>query len=307
MQEKFNWKNGIGIFLNLIIGVNFLFSAYAKLPSIEVFGWTIAESTPFNWTIAEWLARLIIGLEIFLGIIFLLQLFIKRIAIPFSALLLGLFSLYLLYILSAYGNEPNCGCYGEMFPLSTKESLVKNAVLFVLVLLAWKFSFEIKFKFHKWVAFLLFIGSFILPFFLSPPASIILFNKEKIDNEIVPMHLISDSTNYEPNSKKILAMVSPTCKYCKKAAKRMGIIKKRNPQVPFQLVMGGHRDHLPEFLKETHAENIPMVFLDSFDNFKLMNARNGVPTIKWVKDSTVVKTSSYFSLNENEILEWLKK
>lgn len=297
----------IGIILNLIIGVNFLFSAYAKLPSIEVFGWTIAESTPFNWTIAEWLARLIIGLEIFLGVIFVLQLFVKKIAIPSSALLLGVFSLYLVYILSVYGNEPNCGCYGEMLPLSTTESLIKNAVLFVLVLLAFKFSFELKFRFYKWLGLLFLAGSFTLPIFLSPPSSIIIFNKDTVKNEVVPMHIISGKNNYEPSRKKILAMVSPTCKYCKKAAKRMGIIKKRNPQVPLQLVMGGHRDHLPTFLEETRADNIPLVFLDSFEDFKLMNARNGVPTIKWVEDSTVVKTSTYFSLNENEILEWLKK
>ncbi len=301
------WKKVLGIILNLFLGINFLLSAYAKLPSIEVFGWTIAESTPFNWTISEWLARLVIGLEIFLGILFIFQLLIKKIAIPLSTALIVFFSLYLIYILSAYGNEPNCGCYGEMIPLSTTESLIKNGFILILLFVTWLFRFEFRFRFHKLVALILCIGAFALPIYLSPPTSIVIFDKDEIENEIVPLHLISSDKNYLNDKKKIVAMISPTCKYCKKAAKRMGIIKSRHPEVPFLFVMSGHRDHLQDFLDQTRADNIPLVFMDSMDQFMLVNNRPGVPTIKWLEDSTVVKTSSYFSLSENEILDWIKK
>ena len=306
MQQSISWKKIAGFVINLILGVNFLLSAYAKLPTIEVFGWTIAESTPVNWTIAEWMARIILSTEIFLGLLFVSQLLIRKVAIPFSTLLLGVFTLYLFYILSVYGNEPNCGCYGEMIPLSTTESIIKNFILLALIFVAYIFMFQIKFRFYKLLVVLLLALAIIPPFYFSPPASIVIFNKQKVEKEIVPLHLISQDKNYVMGQKKILAMVSPTCKYCKKAAKRMGIIKKRNPAVPFQLVMSGHRDHLQEFLEETRANNIPLVFLDSFEDFKLMNNRNGVPTIKWIKDSSVVNTSTYYSLNENEILNWLE-
>ncbi len=297
----------IGIFLNLLIGINFLLSAYAKIPSIEVFGWTIAESTPFNWTIAEWLARLIIGLELFLGVLFILQFFIRKVAIPLSALLLIVFSVYLAYVLSVYGNEANCGCYGEMIPLTTKESLLKNGVILMLIFISSKFLFQIKFRFQKWITLLLLAVSFGFPFYFSPPASITIFDKKEIKNKNFPIHLISKDPNYVVAKKKIVAMVSPTCKYCKKAAKRMSIIKKRNPEIPFQFVMAGHRDHLAAFLEETRSDNIPLVFMDSVADFQKLNGRNGVPTIKWIEDSTVVNTSTYFSLSENEILDWLKE
>jgi hypothetical protein len=307
MKPKIYSKNVIGIILNAIIGINFLFSAYAKIPSMEVFGWTIAESTFFNWTLSEWLARLIIGLELFLGLIFILQIFIKRIAIPFSAILLVLFSLYLSYILFAYGNEANCGCYGEMIPLSTKESLIKNGIILVLLFLANRFAFQINFTFQWWILLLLAALSFGFPFYADPPASIILFNKQEVKTKNFPVHLIADSTEYLDASKKIIALVSPTCKYCKKAAKRMGIMKKRFPELPFQLVMTGHRDHITAFLEETRSQNIPLIFIDSVALFQQMNARNGVPTIKWIEDSTVIKRSTYYSLNEKEVLEWLKE
>jgi uncharacterized membrane protein YphA (DoxX/SURF4 family) len=300
-------KTAIAILLNLILGANFLLSAYSKLPSIEVFGWTIAESTPFNWTVSEWLARLVIGLEFFLGIVFILQLFTKKIAVPFSIFLILFFSAYLIYILSAYGNESNCGCYGEMIPLSTKESLYKNGVILLLLLLAVKFSYEIKFKFNKIAALLFAALAFGLPFYFSPPASITIFTEKKIENEIVPLGLIQEDENFFEGKKKIIATVSPTCKYCKKAAKRMGILKKRNPEIPFLLVMAGHKDHLNEFYEVTRAKNIPLIFMDSLQDFKRINARSGVPTIKWLEDISVIKTSTYFSLSENEILDWLKK
>ncbi len=307
MKKKISWKAIIGIILNLVIGANFLISAYAKIPSIEVFGWTIAESTPFNWTVAEWLARIVIGLEIFLGLLFVFQLFIKKLALPLASFLLVFFSVYLIYVLSVYGNEANCGCYGEMIPLSTKESLLKNGLILLLLFIARLFLFEIKFKFHKLVSLLFAIIGFGLPFYFSPPASAIIFSQKEIKNKNFPMRLISDSTNYVTSPKKIIAMVSPTCKYCKKAARRMSIIKKRNPEIPFQLVMMGHKDHLEAFLEETKSSNIPLIFMDSIEHFQKMNARNGVPTIKWLEDSTVVKRSTYFSLNESEILKWMKE
>lgn len=303
--QKANWKIIVGIFLNLLIGLNFLLSAYAKIPAIEVFGWTIAESTPFNWTIAEWIARLVIGLEFFLGFLFISQLFIKQMAIPASALLLVLFSVYLIYVLFAYGNEANCGCYGELIPLSTKESLIKNGIILLIIALAYKFLFQVKFRFYRWLVLVMLAISFIYPFYEQPPASIVIFPNKDIKNKEFPIHLIENKDNYLSDRKKIIALVSPSCKYCKKAARRMSIIKKRNPQIPFQFVMAGHRNHLQDFITETRSDNIPLIFMDSIPNFQKLNGRTAVPTIKWIEDSTVVKTSTYFSLNENEILEWL--
>ncbi len=305
MSKAFRRNSIIGLLLNLILGVNFLLSAYAKLPAIEVFGWTIAESTPFSWTISEWLARIFIGLELFLGILFLSQFAIKKITIPLSTLLLIIFSIYLVYVLTAYGNEANCGCYGELIPLSTSASLFKNIIILILLWLAYKFSFELTLGWMKYIIITFFLGSFILPFALYPPASIIIFESEKTKDEIVPLHLLTKYDNYIADKKKIIALLSPSCKYCKKAARRMSIIKKRHPEVPFQFVMFGHPNHLAGFLEESRATNIPLIFLDNADDFQKLNNRNAVPTIKWLNDSTIIKTSTYFSLSESEILDWL--
>ena len=38
-----------------------------------------------------------------------------------------------------------------------------------------------------------------------------------------------------------------------------------------------------------------------------MNGGYSFPTIKWVKDTTLVRESNYLTLNEKDILAWLKK
>ena len=102
-----------------------------------------------------------------------------------------------------------------------------------------------------------------------------------------PLHLITDKENYLSDKKKIVAMVSPTCKYCKKAAKRNEYYQKAQPYNSISIIMTGHRDHLQAFLDETRADNIPLIFMDSIPQFQKLNGRNGVPTIKWIEDSTV--------------------
>ena len=64
-------KKIVGSVLSIIIGLVFIFSAVSKIPTLEQFGWTIVETTFFNWTMAEWLARILIGLELWLGILFI--------------------------------------------------------------------------------------------------------------------------------------------------------------------------------------------------------------------------------------------
>jgi hypothetical protein len=37
-----------------------------------------------------------------------------------------------------------------------------------------------------------------------------------------------------------------------------------------------------------------------------MNGGYALPTIKWIKDTTVVKESNYINLDEKDILDWIK-
>ncbi len=71
-------KSKIIIFLELLTGALFVFSGISKLLPIESFEFTLVNQGITSWTIAPYLSRFLIGIEIFLGISFLLRINLKR-------------------------------------------------------------------------------------------------------------------------------------------------------------------------------------------------------------------------------------
>lgn len=299
-------KSIIAIILQLILGIAFLVSGYSKLPTLETFGWTIAETGWFNWAVSEWIARFIIGLELFIGVLFIAQFGIRKVARPIAVITILFFSAYLLYILGNYGNEANCGCYGELIPMTTKESLVKNAVLLFLLLINFRFTLDLDFRFKKIIQLILLLLSLVLPFLYLLPDSIYILPKEEVLNETINRSIIRKfSKDSVVEHKMILAIVSPGCKYCRKAANRMRVMKERHPELPFLFAFGGSGDGIEDFYKDTKAQKIPYILIDNKAAFVELNGRNAVPTIKWIEGDKCIRKSNYYSLKESEIIEWL--
>lgn len=296
------------ITIQLVLGLAFLISGLSKLPTLETFGWTIAETGWFNWAVSEWIARFIIGLELFIGLLFITQLGIKKIARSIAFITILFFSTYLFYVLNKYGNEANCGCYGELIPMTTKESLVKNLVLFLLLVLNTRFSFEFTFKLKKAVQLIILALCLTAPFLYLLPDSIYIMPKEQTIDEPINRDIIykfsKDSITHD---KMILAIVSPGCKYCRKAANRMRVMKERHPELPFLFAFGGSGDGIEDFFKDTKAQKIPYILIDNKEEFVELNGRNAVPTIKWIEGDKCVRKSNYYSLKESQIIEWLSQ
>src|SRR3972149_4507541 len=92
MNNKLIW------ILRFIIGSLFILSAILKLFPIEAFDLTIVNQKITNWSLAPYLSRFIISVELFLGISFFVTPFVKKIAIPYSFL----FLIFLLFLLNKY-------------------------------------------------------------------------------------------------------------------------------------------------------------------------------------------------------------
>jgi len=125
----------ISSFLRILLGFTFIASALLKLFPIEAFDARILETAPFlGWTFSMILARLIIAFELVLGIFIIAGLWLRRVIYPLTIAMLGFFTCIIIYSLIRFGNEPNCGCFGELLPFSNIESLLKNIVLVILTL-----------------------------------------------------------------------------------------------------------------------------------------------------------------------------
>jgi len=123
-------KNNQGIIwaFRLIVSILFIFSAYTKLIPIEAFEKQLVDQGITNWCFAPILARCIISFEFFLGIAFLQNHYFKKFILPATALMLVAFCIHLTYQIITQGNSGNCGCMGQVIPMTPLQALIKNAI-----------------------------------------------------------------------------------------------------------------------------------------------------------------------------------
>jgi hypothetical protein len=114
--------------LRIVIFALFTLSGIMKLvPSIVPFESQLIKLGMVDWCSAPYLARFIIALELFLGIAFLQSNYLKKIIIPATALLLIVFCVHLSITIYTEGaNSGNCGCFGQLIPMTPLEALIKN-------------------------------------------------------------------------------------------------------------------------------------------------------------------------------------
>jgi uncharacterized membrane protein YphA (DoxX/SURF4 family) len=307
------YKKIIFTVLSLIIGGTFIFSAISKIPTLEQFGWTIVETTFLNWTMAEWFTRILIGFEFFLGILFIIHFKIKKIAIPFSIALLTAFTLYLFLVIKQYGASGNCGCFGEYIPMTPLQSIFKNVGMIVILAVMQFIQYEWNFKWKNLLTIFLLLGSILIPILFSPPESIYLAEKEPILNKPIPLSLLYHSNNNKApikelrKGKHVIAFMSMTCEYCRKAAKRMRIMKEKNPSLPFYIILNGDSSKLNEFFNDTRATNVDYSIFNGVEQFTTLADGHSLPKIRMVEDTTVYKEPNYITMDEKSIVTWLKK
>lgn len=158
------------IFLSLV----FLFSAYAKLYPGAYFAITTFEMKQlvplgFSECMAPYFSRFIIGAEIALGIGFLQPHFLRKLILPLSGLLLVIFNIHLAYsILNDVGG--NCGCFGDLLPMTPLEAFIKNVVILGLVAWLWKIIEEAdnRIQHNFFAALSLALASILFMFVLVP-------------------------------------------------------------------------------------------------------------------------------------------
>lgn len=310
----FMFKKILLIFLCLLLGGIFIFSALAKLYPIEPFEYTFVDIGIANWTLAPFVARFFIGLEFLIGALFVLNIKIKTTSkISLASLLL--FSAYLFGLILFEGNKGNCGCFGQYFPMTPGQALIKNAILLLLIGLVYKYyDSPTTNRWRKMSIYLFYIMmpvSFILPHilnyvdldytkaYLSP-------KKDHYKLELDTLYKYAEINEPPKNlsqGKHILAFMSLTCPHCKIAAKKMKIISERNHEIPFFFILNGDEEMILPFFEDTKAKNIPYCFLLG-KGFVFLAGIN-MPAIYLVNNGIVENSLSYFSLDQEQIEEWL--
>lgn len=307
-------KRSLSLLLSICLGLVFIFSAYTKLiPVIETFEFSFVDTGLANWYVAPVLARLMIGLELFLGILLVANYKLKRFTLPLSVFLLLFFIVYLIIQIIINGNSGNCGCFGEQLIMTPLQGILKNIIMIVLALMVYFTCINWELKYNGLLVSLVALNAIIAPFIVNPVDYT--YTSNNLDEKVnYPLEL---NLLYEPEDsikveipkvglrkgKQVLAFLSLTCSHCRIAAKKFRLLKKENPKLPIYFILNGDRSDFKAFIEDTRADNIPYSFCLGKTFIAL--ASSHLPRIYYLDNSIVVKKVDYFELNQYAIEKWI--
>lgn len=296
------------------MGLVFIYSGYTKLEPIEPFEYTFVDLGVAGWRTAPFIARFMIGLEFFIGFLLILAIYIKRFTIKLTVASLILFSVYLLFIMATTGNNGNCGCFGTAISMTPMQALVKNIIMLALCILIWKYYEGFDFgKNTKLLLAAFAIVSFTLPHSLnyvdfSYSEAYLTQKEDQFDLELDSLYKYA-KLHQPPHSlskgKHIIAFMSMTCPHCRIAAKKLRLIKEKNPAISIYLVLNGDYNKIQPFFDDTKARNIDYCILNGKTFVYL--AGLDMPAIYMVNNSVVENWVNYMNLDQTEIEKWLAK
>lgn len=244
----------ITLISRILISALFLLSAVAKLYPTPLYGITKVfeegQLIPmgFSSDFAPFLSRLIIGFEFFIAFAILQSHYIKKLVIPSTILLLSVFCIDLAIDIFG-GVDENCGCFGQLIPMTPMEAFIKNIFTILLLLFIYR---NVTDK-EKSSFLLLFNGYLIisvLMFSLLPIAT------NSSNKQVSSFSSYVDSDFDINNGKKILCFFDAGCDHCMDAAKSLTELSTNNNSFPdVHIVFSDtEEDKIPEFLNYAGSE-----------------------------------------------------
>jgi len=260
-------------------------------------------------------ARILVGLELLLGLGLASSLW-RRTVNWCSLAMISLFSLFLIWR-AIKGDEESCHCFGELVDMNPAQSLIKNAVLAVLLALGWKGTLPWLKNPKLRVAIPLIAASatFTTIFAANPPDFYFrLTGHESSDLMTSKWEPYCSEYGYD-DGREVVMFMSPYCEFCARCATIMTSMARRD-NIPMD------RMHIV-FLEATEDPQdmyllVPMFFDENtygvqYD-FRVMNGdeflsmTNGVmPLVCLFDDGVLEREFDLFSLDEAFISSFLSE
>ncbi len=224
----------VGAALRILVGVLFLVSAVAKLVAIDPFALYVFSYGFFPFNVVDVLVRLCIAAEFILGV-FIIVGWYRRLVRLLTLLMLIFFSLFLCYA-ALKGRMESCQCFGQLIDFDPLQSLLKNGVLVMLVLLAYRLSGNgneakrrgLRIGISAGIVILVTIAVFVI----SLPDSWLFgpsenrYHKETLAQSISQDGILGD--RHLDQGHQLVAFVTPGCEFCKMARQKIGTIAERH-------------------------------------------------------------------------------
>jgi hypothetical protein len=316
--------------VRIILSGFFFLSAAAKLypsPVLAITSFEMKQLLPlgFDECFAPFFSRYIIAAEIALGIALLQAHYLRSLVIPVATLMLAVFSLHLgIEIINTGGNSGNCGCFGELIPMTPMQSIFKNiASIGLLVYLYFQVKDREKGSNNIWILTSIFAFSSLFMFGLTPMESC---KKELVSSQVIVVdnedeaqmiHQVKKDTIingkdtlvvvkkvYQPKpvtsqfaaaipnidkGLKLLCFFSPTCDHCQGAGKDIvSVLAKSNVKPKVHIAFQEEPEEVPNFFKIIGREFNHQVF-EIRQFMKVFGISNDVPGVVLMWNGNIIK------------------
>jgi hypothetical protein len=244
----------ITLISRLLISGLFLLSAIAKLYPTPLYGITKVfeegQLIPmgFSEDFAPFLSRLIIAFEFFIAFAILQTHYIKKLIIPSTILLLIIFNVDLALDIFV-GNDENCGCFGQLIPMTPTEAFIKNIFTILLLIFIYRNVND-----KKESSFLLLLNGYLI-------ISVLMFSLLPIATNSSSKQISSYSSYVDEafninEGKKILCFFDAGCEHCMDAAKSLTEIASNSTEFPDIHIIFSDTEEgkIPDFLKYSGKE-----------------------------------------------------
>ena len=247
--------SNLTLIARILISALFLLSAVAKLYPTPLYGITKVfeegQLIPmgFSSDFAPFLSRLIIGFEFFIAFAILQTHYIKKLVIPSTILLVSVFCVDLAIDIFG-GVDENCGCFGQLIPMTPIEAFIKNIFTILILLYIYR---NVSDKQNS--NFLLLFNGYLI-------ISVLMFSLLPIATNSSIKQVSSFSSYVETdfdinNGKKLLCFFDAGCEHCMDAAKSLTELASNTQSFPDVHII----------FSDTEAEKIPEFLNNSGSNF----------------------------------------
>lgn len=299
-----NIKINTNFFLRLFIGLFFVLSALLKLQSIDAFEIYMYSFGLLNLSTAFLMARLVISVEILAGFLIIFGVYFKQVVWASILMLLG-FTVFIAFLYFS-DNEEHCHCFGDAVELSHLSSILKNLVLSVLLVWAYK-TFDFKSKYSKIIILLSVAISIAIPFIVSPPDN---FNYEsyakKASYNASALNQFLDENESLKQGKHVVTFYGTSCRFCKLASKKMTVIadKSKYPEL-LSCIFWGDDASIENFYETTYSTQFPYSTLEVGIFLRITDGH--MPLILLLENGLVKGNYGYRDLQEEEIIQFMSE
>ena len=311
--------------LRCFLGALFLVAAVLKLFSIDSFEIYIYSFHVFGFGLTTVLSRILIAAEVLIGLGLILKIHYKEVW-NLTMLTLAGFTLFLIYVL-IFRNDDNCHCFGDIIRLNPTESLVKNVVFIVLLLLVRNENDHIyKPRLKKWLVGLSIVIAVILPFVIVPMDSVynMIYSKddnintlefENLKNDAKTLNLLhfeieGDSTVVRHDTlaifdltddRYIVSFVTAGCDFCKLGASKLSIIAEHNgiDKRHLKFLIWGYDADIERFMEETNTSGCEYWFIHPKKSIDITYGQ--FPTFVWLDEGKIITSGDLRTLSESKI------